>query len=258
MKMLVKRWIKGALRSRGLQIIPIRPPQDVREKNPDITDMEWAIWCTVHSYTMTSLERVLATIRATAHVLEHNIPGALVECGVWRGGNAMAMALTLLHYGASRDLYLYDTFEGMTDPTADDISRSGTAAADLLAAAKKYEKPENSLVWACASLQDVQSNVAKTNYPRERINYVKGRVEATIPSLIPAQIALLRLDTDWYESTLHELANLYPKLVVGGILIIDDYGDWQGCRKAVDEYFRKQQVFLNRIDSTGRLVVKSV
>lgn len=146
----------------------------------------------------------------------------------------------------------------MTDPSANDVSRSGVSAGDLLAAAKKYEKQENSLVWAFASFKDVQSNVARPSYPSERIHFVQGPVEANIPNVNPERIALLRLDTDWYESTLHELTNLYPKLAVGGILMIDDYGDWQGCKKAVDEYFCKQQVFLNRIDATGRLLVKSL
>ena len=78
------------------------------------------------------------------------------------------------------------------------------------------------------------------------------------PAASPPSIALLRLDTDWYESTYHELVHLYPRLSVGGILIIDDYGYWQGARRAVDRYFAEQgtRVFLSRIDETGRLAVK--
>ena len=83
-------------------------------------------------------------------------------------------------------------------------------------------------------------------------------VEDTIPNQAPKEIALLRLDTDWYESTLHELEHLYPRLVSGGVLIIDDYGHWRGAREAVDEYIDKHKLklFLTRIDYTGRLCVK--
>ncbi len=81
----------------------------------------------------------------------------------------------------------------------------------------------------------------------------------TIPKNVPEKISILRLDTDWYESTKHELNNLFPRLVSGGILIIDDYGHFQGSKKAVDEYFEENKIssFLFRIDYTGRLFVKS-
>jgi hypothetical protein len=85
-----------------------------------------------------------------------------------------------------------------------------------------------------------------------------GKVEDTIPADIPEKIALLRLDTDWYESTKHELIHLFPRLQKGGVLIIDDYGFWKGARKAVDEYFAENniQILLNRIDDTGRMAIK--
>jgi O-methyltransferase len=89
---------------------------------------------------------------------------------------------------------------------------------------------------------------------------VPGRVEETLAFDLPDQIALLRLDTDWYESTKVSLEQLYPRLVPGGVLIIDDYGHWQGCRKAVDDYFYKtdQKILLQRIDYTGRIGIKTV
>lgn len=87
---------------------------------------------------------------------------------------------------------------------------------------------------------------------------LKGKVEDTIPNVLPDTISLLRLDTDWYESTKHELTYLYPKLTKKGILLIDDYGYWQGSKKAVDEYIEEEKlsIFLNRIDLSGRLAVK--
>ena len=95
-------------------------------------------------------------------------------------------------------------------------------------------------------------------YPAERIHFVQGKVEETIPRVLPERIALLRLDTDWYESTRHELIHLYPKLCAGGVLVLDDYGHWQGSRKAVDEWMAQTgtRMLLNRVDYTGRIAVK--
>jgi hypothetical protein len=112
-------------------------------------------------------------------------------------------------------------------------------------------------LWCNASIEDVQANMARSSYPSQRIHLVKGPVESTIPGVAPDDIALLRLDTDWYESTRHELEHLFPRLVPGGVLIIDDYGHWQGARQAVDEYLAKSDVpiLLNRVDYTGRIAV---
>lgn len=109
------------------------------------------------------------------------------------------------------------------------------------------------------TLEEVRSNLLGTGYPAERVTFVKGRVEDTLPRVLPGPIALLRLDTAYYESTKRELEQLYPLLVLGGVLIIDDYGHWKGARRAVDEYFAASGLrpFLHRIDYTGRLVLKT-
>jgi O-methyltransferase len=245
------------LRRAGYQLSPVGLPPALREQNPDVTDYEWSIFSKIQSFTMLSLERFLANVRAIEHITQHGIPGDIVECGVWRGGSSMAMALALLRMSdTSRTLWMYDTFQGMTDPTEADKSRGGIAAEQLLTAARQHEAPEQSLVLAYASLEDVRNNMRATGYPMDRIRFVAGPVEETIPSTLPDQIALLRLDTDWYESTHHELVHLYPRLSPQGILIIDDYGHWQGAQKAVDEYFENDRIFLNRIDYTGRLGIK--
>jgi hypothetical protein len=111
--------------------------------------------------------------------------------------------------------------------------------------------------WCYASIEDVRQNILSTGYPEEKIYLVKGKVEHTIPKILPEKLSLLRLDTDWYESTKHELIHLCPQLSPEGILIIDDYGHWQGARKAVDEYFAEQnrKIYLHRIDYTGRIAV---
>jgi O-methyltransferase len=168
----------------------------------------------------------------------------------------MAMALAL--QVRFRNLWMYDTYSGMTDATDSDKDYFGSPASALLTQAKATEDQKESQMIAYASLADVKANLATVNYPINRIKFVMGPVERTIPHEIPECIALLRLDTDFYESTLHELVHLYPRLSPGGLLIIDDYGHWQGAKKAVDEYFGNAGPFLHRIDYTGRLAVKPV
>ncbi|AGK77533.1 TylF/MycF/NovP-related O-methyltransferase [Streptomyces microflavus] len=207
----------------------------------------------VKPYSMTSPERLNAFILATRYIARHNIPGDIVECGVWRGGSMQACARTLLSVGETeRELYLFDTYEGMTEPTAEDLRRDGRPAQELLDAQGK-DRP----IWAVASLDDVKAGFENVPYPKERVHYVQGRVEDTVPGQAPEQISILRLDTDWYASTKHELEHLYSRLVSGGVLLIDDYGYWQGSRQAVDEFLDKtgERLLLLRMDE-GRIAVK--
>ncbi|MFJ1952630.1 TylF/MycF/NovP-related O-methyltransferase [Streptomyces microflavus] len=207
----------------------------------------------VKPYSMTSPERLNAFILATRYIARHNIPGDIVECGVWRGGSMQACARTLLSVGETeRELYLFDTYEGMTEPTAEDLRRDGRPAQELLDAQSK-DRP----IWAVASLDDVKAGFDNVPYPKERVHYVQGRVEDTVPGQAPEQISILRLDTDWYASTKHELEHLYSRLVSGGVLLIDDYGYWQGSRQAVDEFLDKtgERLLLLRMDE-GRIAVK--
>lgn len=223
---------------------------------PDFTAEEWETVGAVGDYTMTSPERIVALTRAVDHIARRGISGDFVECGVWRGGSMMAAAITLLRNGDSaRSLYLYDTFEGMSEPTDLDVSVTGQNAAQLIATTQRDERDH---LWAYSPLQTVQSNLRATGYPPERMRFVAGPVEETIPMVVPHRIALLRLDTDWYESTKHELEHLYPLLVSGGVLIIDDYGHWKGARQATDEYFATlaNPPLLQRIDYTARIAVK--
>ena len=221
------------------------------------SDEELTIMQKVKDYTGTSPERIAALMNAVKYVVANKIPGDFIECGVWRGGSMMVAALTLLKLNeSSRDLYLFDTFEGMSAPTDKDIMFDGQKASDILAGSPKVEGPAN--YWCIASIEDVQNNLRSTGYPQSKLHFVKGKVEDTVPAKAPAQIALLRLDTDWYESTAHELQHLYPRVSPNGVVIIDDYGHWKGAQKAVDDYFapRPFKPLLNRLDYTGRLLIK--
>jgi len=212
---------------------------------------------TIRAYTMTSPERLYSLIQATQYVESARIPGDIVECGVWRGGSMMAVAKTLLAAGAiHRDLYLFDTFEGMTKPGERDISVANDRADEVM---RNTVRSEDNLFWCYAPVERVRQALLSTGYPEPHLRFVVGKVEETLPGQAPSAIALLRLDTDWYESTKHELMHLFPRLSRGGVLIIDDYGHWKGARAAVDEYFSENgiKILLNRIDYTGRIALKA-
>lgn len=160
----------------------------------------------------------------------------------------MAAAKTLLQLNsADRYLYLFDTFEGMTPPGERDVSYEGYAASEIFEQVKCY-----------APQDEVDIAVRSVGYDNSKIRFVKGRVEDTLPDQALSVISLLRLDTDWYESTRHELIHLFPRLSKGGVIIIDDYGHWRGARHATDEYLSHSNasLLLNRIDYTGRIGVK--
>jgi O-methyltransferase len=245
---MIKGAIQKYLNARGFAIIRYSAGYSAEELDT---------FAKVREFTATSTERLSGLVSGVQYVTKNKIPGAFVECGVWRGGSMMAAALTLIRCGdTSRDLYLFDTYEGMSAPTDADVMFDGQRAEDILKEKPPAEGFGN--YWCVAGLEDVKRNLYSTGYPKEKLHFIKGKVEDTVPAQAPSDIAVLRLDTDWYESTAHELEQLYPRLAKKGVLIIDDYGHWLGARKAVDEYFAKQafRPLFNRLDYTGRLAVK--
>jgi len=215
-------------------------------------DMEEAflqIWERVSPYTMISMERGYALYTGVRHIVQRDIPGDFVECGVWQGGSCMLMALTLQAEKAPpRPIWLYDTFTGMTPPGDEDrIASSGQAVSD------RWHPG-----WWAAGTELVRKNLALTGYPGDMFRIVEGDVCETLDNRIPETTALLRLDTDWYASTKKELEVLYPGLSRGGLLIIDDYGHFSGSRQAVDEYFagHNNRPLFHRNDYTGRTAVR--
>src|SRR5215475_2762822 len=210
------------------------------------------------AHTMTSVERLYALYKSVEYIVSADIPGDFAEAGVWQGGSCMLIAETLMALGdRSRRIFLFDTFEGHPKPdTEKDVDLWGNRAIDEW---QRVVGDDNHGKWAYVSLEDVRANLARTGYPAERLVFVKGLLEQTVantPAIGP--LALMRLDTDWYASTKAGLEHLYPQLVSGGILIIDDYGHYKGQQQAVDEYFAAgcQPILLNRIDYSCRLGVK--
>jgi hypothetical protein len=207
-------------------------------------------------YTMVSRERLYAEFQAINYVVSHRIEGDIVECGVWRGGTSMLGAMTLLgRQDTSRRIWLYDTFAGMTEPTGDDVSPwDGDNARRIWTANRDRDHNK----WCFAPIEEVRQNLLSTGYPESQVTFVKGDVAKTLLEQVPTKIAVLRLDTDWYESTKLELEVLFPRLSKGGVILIDDYGAWAGCKKAVDEYLTANNIplMLHRTDYTGRSAVK--
>jgi O-methyltransferase len=236
--------------------VPKTPLDDLSSLEPaDRAIVERAL-----PYTMTGVARLQALVDGVRYCVDRGVPGAFAECGVWLGGSVLAMVLTLQELGETdRDLYLYDTFEGMTKPGDEDVSDYHPPALETWSAAAARDQRAWPELFdpAIFSEERVRETVLSSGYPESRVHLVRGPVQQTVPANAPEELALLRLDTDWYESTLHELEHMYPLLADGGVLIVDDYGHWKGSRRAVDEYFStRSPLLLNRIDYAARIAVK--
>lgn len=228
------------------------------ELPPDFDAETARILNAIRPFTKTRAETIFALVEAVRYVTRHGIEGDLVECGVWQGGASMAMAYALqasAGTGRERHIYLYDTFCGMSQPSDVDINWRGHAAKHRFEALRLSKESSD---WCHLSLADVKRNLHSTGFSPDHLHFVEGMVEKTIPAIVPDKIAILRLDTDWYASTKHELLHLFPRVAKFGVVIIDDYGYWQGARKAVDEYIadNRLSLYLHRIDHTGRTIIK--
>lgn len=249
--------IKQLTRIAGFDIVRYTSTISKHSLPPDFDQTAVDTIASVTPFTLTSPERIFALCEAIRYIVTNRIPGDIVECGVWKGGSMMAVARTLIQLGdTTRNLYLFDTFDGMATPSEKDISLTGASASTLL---KYSDKEDKASVWCYSPLEEVQKVIGNVGYSNDKIHFIKGKVEETLPAQAPQTIALLRLDTDWYESTRHELVHLFPRLSPGGVIIIDDYGHWKGARQAVDEYIQENniKILLNRIDYTGRIGVVS-
>lgn len=203
----------------------------------------------VKPYSMTSVERITELFNSLEYIRLNNIDGDIVECGVWKGGNILGIIEYLNFYNIKKEVWLYDTFQGMTKPENVDIDLNGNYAEDML---------HIPVVLAYSSLEEVKKNLSKSNFDKNNLKFIIGDISETLLNSenIPKKISLLRLDTDWYKSTKDELFFLYPKLTENGILIVDDYGHWKGSKKAVDEYFDGKNIIIEKIDYTGIKILK--
>ncbi|MBN2143231.1 MAG: class I SAM-dependent methyltransferase [Candidatus Aureabacteria bacterium] len=253
--------IRKILHAFGYDLVPkkIIDEHNFLRRIPYAGEEEKHIMQICRPYTQTTPETMFALIRAVKYIVRNNIPGVFVECGVWKGGSAMAMAMMLDQLKYHREICLFDTFTGMPPGCDLDIDLDGNDEKWYREKSDQYVHAGSGAAWNASSLEEVRSNLAKIGNTLQQFRFIQGRVEETLPEKANSEIALLRLDTDFYSSTKHELIHLFPRLAKGGILIVDDYGHFLGARKAVDEYFRENNIamFMNRVDYTAIIGVKS-
>lgn len=252
---MLSKIVNKILEVPGYKLIKSKEEQE-RRLDIDTDDEFLEIYNQCKDYTMTSIERMYALYCAGKHIIKSGLSGDFIECGVWRGGSSMLLAHILVRNSIlNRKIYLYDTFEGMPRPNDIDVSLIGDQASTIF---EVTNTGTDSSTWCFASIDEVRDNILSTGLKEGQFKLIKGKVEETIPTVLPENgISLLRLDTDWYSSTKHELNHLYPLVNKGGVLIIDDFGHWEGAKKAVLEYFANNpQILLNRIDYTGRIGIK--
>lgn len=207
------------------------------------------------SVTMTSYESLSALAIACKYLNIAKVSGDFVEAGVWRGGSSIVAKKFL---SGERKFYLYDTYKGMTQPTEFDFRVGESSNTSTVSNWNRLNRDTHN-EWVFASLQEVRENFEKFKVLDESILFIEGDVRETLTSTeLPKTIALLRLDTDFYDSSLVELQVLWPRLVNGGILILDDYGHWDGARRAVDEYFQNEKdlLMVPIAGGGGRIIVK--
>lgn len=204
----------------------------------------------VRPFSMTSVERITELYNSLEYIRTNNIDGDIVECGVWKGGNIIGIIEYLKYHNiVDKNVWLYDTFEGMTTPEEIDVDLNNNKASTILSSVLCY-----------SPLNEVKQNLSKSEFDSNKLKFIVGDVSETllIESNKPNKISLLRLDTDWYKSTKDELIHLYPKLVNDGVLIVDDYGHWKGSKTATDEFFEENNISVEiiKIDYTGIKIIK--
>jgi hypothetical protein len=247
----------------GIDIVRVGATSSARVVEFNSAEREILDFILRSGMTMVSRERLINTMLACKYVVNSNLMGEFVECGVWRGGNSIAAAKVFELYKEVRTVRLFDTFTGMSEPAEFDFENSFQE--DRENALKKTQRVflnslrnDNVSTWCYASLEEVTSNFLRAGVSLSNVKFIRGRVEDTLldDRNIPESISVLRLDTDWYESTKLELDVLWPRLAKGGVLLLDDYGHWNGAKKAVDEFFQDSRPFFSYTDYTGRVAIK--
>jgi len=254
----MKNFIKKIIKLFGYTILS---KNDWQKKNEnyiaEASNEDLAMLNTIKDYTMTSVSAQWSLIQSIRHIIRNNIEGDFVECGIFRGGNIIIMSQLLEKYKLEKNIYAYDTFEGMPLPGKEDVDLRGNSSIDKFLQFKNNQNEGSQ--WCYCDINDVKNNIHKFNKEYlKKIFFIKGRVEETLQDMknLPKKISLLRLDTDFYSSTKTELNILYPLLQKKGVLIIDDYGHFKGAKKAVDEFFDINKIWLHRVDYSTRIYIK--
>lgn len=219
-----------------------------RDHFPDMREtVFWEVFERMKPFTCLNAERFYNIYKSVEYIAQCGIAGHFAECGVFLGGSIIGAAHFAEHFGlGDRKFYVFDTFEGFpTDTMEKDIAGATYDLSTLTVFNNNFRAV-------------VEKNIAASKLDPSKFILIQGLVEETLPSFEIDALAYLRLDTDYYESTLVELDCLYPHLSRGGVVILDDYGHFDGVRQATDDYFRKigGGPLLQRVDYTGRCGVK--
>lgn len=259
----MKKVIKKSFNLLGLDIVKIKQENSSKHQFPHDLDDNFVSLFNKNKHLLGGFTpKLYTTYKITEYLTKNQIPGDFIECGVYKGRQIVMMALTLLKYGDSkREIYLYDTFSGMTKPGEKDFKKHRPQVETSQKNLSKWKNMQNEdhNLYCYAPMDLVKKNVFETGYPKDKIHFEKGDVLKTIPNSSHEKISFLRLDTDWYELTKHELFHLYPLVVSNGVVSIDDYGSWQGAREAIDEFFLSEKFcpLLFRTGPSERAFVKS-
>jgi hypothetical protein len=191
------------------------------------------------------------------YILENKIEGSFVECGVDSGNFQVLWIEELKKQNQIRNIYLYDTFTGLTEPSEFDYTRPDAVYynMDSNSVKKTWESQiidSKTNRWCYTPLDKVKLRLKLLDYPSENLHYIVGDVMETLKMYVPEKIAILRLDTDWYESSKFELEMMYDSVVSRGLVIFDDYYHWDGQRRAVDDFFEKRNEKVNIIKLDGK------
>ena len=235
---LVRKVVLKWCAARGLHIVRKPHGARIREQGHD---------CPVTAHTMIGLKRLDSLQYCVEDVLRRGVGGDLLEAGVWRGGAAIFMrAILKAHAARDRLVWLADSFQGLPPPDPEKFP--------LDAGDRHYTHKE-----LAVSLEEVKANFARYGLLDDQVQFLKGWFRDTLPNAPMCQLAVLRLDGDMYGSTMEALLNLYPKLSLGGYLIVDDYGAVLGCRQAVQDYRQAHGITeeIVPIDWTGVLWIKT-
>lgn len=274
MRSLMKRVITRLFNAAGFDLVRRRPPREANLNIDEHLGYELEAEATecirmVRDNTMLSKRRLVTLYQQVAYCEEHNIPGDFVECGVWKGGATGMMALANLRKATQRrHLHLFDAFQEICEPDAavdgeralrevrEFTGRGGHDKGTLQPLTGFYD-----FLGGPGTLDENRQLLEKTiGYPAEFLHYHVGWFQETLPAVHEkiGPIAILRLDGDWYASTKVCLEYLFDKVVKGGMVIIDDYGTYEGCRKAVDEFMthRGIKAYLIPVDNDCRFLIK--
>jgi hypothetical protein len=254
--------LRGRRSNLGIGAGPNGPGQiSVREKRTELdleeNDRELIARILNRGFSMCSFEDLAFTAQSVRWVIKNSVPGDIVECGTGKGGHAILAAGIIRDLGSDKKIFIFDTFTGMTTPGPTDFRLWDGQLAETVFESNKNmaQDPETFGSWLKHTRHEVETNFDIFGLGVDNVVFVQGDVAETlrVPSNIPAAVSFLRLDTDWEDSTKTELEELFPRLVCGGVLVVDDYLYWHGQQKAVDDYFaaRGARPLLARVGSDG-------